>query len=633
MGQSFVRRSSNLPSSLATITQSPVSRFGPAQRFNILAASSSIERGNSTNEEHLVFPEMLPPSIELGQPTRPVLLDQQHQGSQQGIIPAVQHGFALTPILFLEVGDGHPVHAIVIDQNSIILFIIHTVAFPILLMIVHIVAFLILLIIHTVVAFLVIPIVNGVIIRPKRTSHIAIVLVLLRIGSIRSNTQTNSAAHVFVSVAAVVRVRDHVHGTRGWHWHSRERSGSSGAHGWRRELLDGRWCRADGRALLGGSRRASEHGQGSSRDLGGGVQDDDAEAEGEVGVDGGVLDLVQREAGRVPCAHGHVPGLADPGVPEESARHVLDGGVPHACDGAQLGPAGDAEAVVRPEHAGVVGGSGAGEGDPGVGEEAAQRLGDGVGVDDVEDEAAVAHAELERAGQGERAVEREAGGGEVGVHGSVLNLVLREAGRVPGARGHFLGLVDAGVAEEAMGHVLDGRVPRAGDGAQLHPVAHVEAAVRREHAGVVSGAGADEGDPGVGEEAAQPLRDGVGAGEVVDQAPVADAELERVGDRGLAVEGLVGRGPLHAEAHHEASPAEEPAVAPARGGNPAARVGWAHGGEGGEAVVEDADGVGVVGGRRAAEAGGDGGVVHGGGDGGGGGGWGFFDERPGGGGK
>ena len=54
-----------------------------------------------------------------------------------------------------------------------------------------------------------------------------------------------------------------------------------------------------------------------ARRLGGGAEDE-AEAEGEVGVDAGVLDLVRREARRVPGAHGDFPGLVDPGVAEEA---------------------------------------------------------------------------------------------------------------------------------------------------------------------------------------------------------------------------------------------------------------------------------------------------------------------------
>jgi hypothetical protein len=206
--------------------------------------------------------------------------------------------------------------------------------------------------------------------------------------------------------------------------------------------------------------------------------------------------------------------------------------------------------------------------------------------------------------------------GEVGVDAGVLDLVRREARRVPCAHGNFPGLVDPRVAEDAVGHVLEGGVPHTRDGTQLAGAPHVEAVVRPEHAAVVGGAGANEGDPGVGEEPAQRLRDGVGVGEVEEEAAVADAELERGGGRGRAVEREVGRGPLDAEADEEAALEVEAPVEPARGGDLAARVGGARGGERGEAAVIDADGVGVVGGRGAAEAGGDrDGAVHGGGGG------------------
>jgi len=141
----------------------------------------------------------------------------------------------------------------------------------------------------------------------------------------------------------------------------------------------------------------------------------------------------------------------------------------------------------------------------------------------------------------------------------------------------------------------------------------------------VRGARADEGDPGVGEEPAQRLRDGVGAGEVEHEAAVADAELERGGDRGLAAELGAGRGPLHAEADDEVAPVEEAPVEPARGGDPAPRVGGPRRRQGREPLLVDADRVGVVVGRGAAEARGDGDrVVHGGGGGGGGGGVSFL---------
>jgi len=201
-------------------------------------------------------------------------------------------------------------------------------------------------------------------------------------------------------------------------------------------LLDDRCRRAgmDGSALLalGGRWRAGEN-SGVARQLGGGAEDE-AEAEGEVGVDAGVLDLVRREARRVPGAHGDFPGLVDPGVAEEAVGHVLEGGVPHARDGAQLAPPLHVEAVVLPEHAAVVGGAGADEGDPGVGEEPAQRLRDGVGVGEVEEEAAVADAELERGGGRGRAVEREAGGGPLDAEADDEAARVVEAPVVP-ARG------------------------------------------------------------------------------------------------------------------------------------------------------------------------------------------------------
>ena len=69
-----------------------------------------------------------------------------------------------------------------------------------------------------------------------------------------------------------------------------------------------------------------------------------------------------------------------------------------------------------------------------------------------------------------------------------------------------------------------------------------------------------------------------------------------------------GRGPLDVEADDKATPVVEAPVEPAHGGDPAARVNGARGGECGKVAVIDADGVGVMGGRGAAEVDGDG--VH-----------------------
>lgn len=165
----------------------------------------------------------------------------------------------------------------------------------------------------------------------------------------------------------------------------------------------------DGRARSGRRRRRGAE-DGLARGRGAEM---DGEAEGEVGVDAGVLNLFDGKVGRVPGAHGDVRGLGDAGVAEEAIGHGLHGGVAHGSHGAQLAGGRDVEVVVGGEHAAVVGGAGADEGDAGVGEEAAEGGGDGVGVGEVEDEAAVADAELEGGrwrGRG-AAVERASEGG------------------------------------------------------------------------------------------------------------------------------------------------------------------------------------------------------------------------------
>jgi hypothetical protein len=150
----------------------------------------------------------------------------------------------------------------------------------------------------------------------------------------------------------------------------------------------------------GGWRRAGRHG-GALHGLVAAGAEEDAEAEGEVGVDAGVLHLLDGEPRRVPRAHGHVHRLGDPAVAEEALRHELDGGVPHPGERAEVAAVLDVEAVVVPQHPAVVGGAVPDEDDARVGEEAVERGGDGLGVDlgEVEDEAAVADAELQGGGR------------------------------------------------------------------------------------------------------------------------------------------------------------------------------------------------------------------------------------------
>jgi hypothetical protein len=216
-----------------------------------------------------------------------------------------------------------------------------------------------------------------------------------------------------------------------------------------------------------------------------------------------------------------------------------------------------------------------------------------------------------RGGVAEEDAEAE---GDVGVDAGVLHLLDGEPRRVPRAHGDADGLGDPVVSEEALRHELDGGVPHPGERAQVAAALDVQAVVVPQHPAVVGGAVPDEDDARVSEEAVERGGYGVGVdlGEVEDEAAVADAELQGGRRRRVGAGAAADGGPLDAEADDEAGGAEERVVEPSGLADPAARVGRVGGGEGGDAAVEDADGVGVVVGDGAAEAGGDGGGVHGG---------------------
>jgi hypothetical protein len=126
-----------------------------------------------------------------------------------------------------------------------------------------------------------------------------------------------------------------------------------------------------------------------------------ADLEGDEGVDASVPDLVVAEAGRVPAAHGHPLRLRDsdshdgggdgaqPGLAELREVHPL------RREAAQVHRVGHLQLVVVAEALDVRVHADADEAEGGLAEELRQRAGDVVGVEELEDEAAAADAELQ----------------------------------------------------------------------------------------------------------------------------------------------------------------------------------------------------------------------------------------------
>jgi hypothetical protein len=141
-----------------------------------------------------------------------------------------------------------------------------------------------------------------------------------------------------------------------------------------------------------------------SRTSGSVLEQDPADLEGDKGVDGGVLDLLVGERARVPGAGPHPVRLLH--VDEhDDARDVLEAGVVEVRavhhlrrELAQVHLVGDLQPVVVPETVGVALHADADEAVVGLGEEVGQRVGEVVGVEELDDEAAAADAELEERG-------------------------------------------------------------------------------------------------------------------------------------------------------------------------------------------------------------------------------------------
>ena len=123
--------------------------------------------------------------------------------------------------------------------------------------------------------------------------------------------------------------------------------------------------------------------------------------ERDEGVDAGVPDLLVAEAVRVPAAHGDPLRLrevhAHDGLHEGAQPRLAEVRAVHALRGAaaQVHRVGHLQAVVVAEPLRVRRHADAEEADPAVAEELRQRAGDVVGVEELEDEAAAAHAELQ----------------------------------------------------------------------------------------------------------------------------------------------------------------------------------------------------------------------------------------------
>uniref|UniRef100_A0A8R7Q9N5 Uncharacterized protein n=1 Tax=Triticum urartu TaxID=4572 RepID=A0A8R7Q9N5_TRIUA len=126
-----------------------------------------------------------------------------------------------------------------------------------------------------------------------------------------------------------------------------------------------------------------------------------ADLEGDERVDAGVLDLLVGEAVGVPRSHRDAVRLVDAG-PYDGVRDVPEPGLAEprpahlvGREVAQVDGVGDPEAVVVTQAVGVVLHADADEAEVRVGEEGDERLWEVVGVEELEDEAAAADAELQ----------------------------------------------------------------------------------------------------------------------------------------------------------------------------------------------------------------------------------------------
>ncbi|BAS88197.1 Os04g0225067, partial [Oryza sativa Japonica Group] len=139
------------------------------------------------------------------------------------------------------------------------------------------------------------------------------------------------------------------------------------------------------------------------------------------------------------------------------------------------------------------------------------------------------------------------------VGAGVLELVLGEVALVPGADSHVVRLV------HLHAHHLPHQRPQpraaevgppervGGEGAQVHGARHLQPVPDPQPGGVVADPDADEGEPGIGEEAGQRVGHVVGVEDLEDEAAAVDAELQH-GD-GARHGG--GGAPLHVEADDE----------------------------------------------------------------------------------
>ena len=190
----------------------------------------------------------------------------------------------------------------------------------------------------------------------------------------------------------------------------------------------------------------------------------DGEAEGEVGVDAGVLHLLHAQPARVPPARPDPPRLRrHPVPPEVLLRHALHRRVPHAGQRPQLHRARHLQPVVFLQLAAVGPHAVADEHDALVGQEPPEHGGDGGdGARELEQQAPVPRAQLQRARPDRGAAERRRplhphadGGHAVGAEAGAeapprgVHPPARRS-RVRGHRGDHLAAADAH-------HVLVGR--------------------------------------------------------------------------------------------------------------------------------------------------------------------------------
>lgn len=216
----------------------------------------------------------------------------------------------------------------------------------------------------------------------------------------------------------------------------------------------------------------------------------DAEVEGEACVDAGVLHLPLRQPPRVPPARPDPPRLPHPDQPEVLLRHALHRRVAHAGhQPPQLHPARHLQPVVLLQLAAVVADVVGDEGGARVGHEPPEHGGDGAGARELEHQAPVPDAQLQRARPPRRRRRRAERRGPLHAHADGDPVAGAEAAGVAPQRGVHPPARHARVR----GHSGEKAAAAAAVAADAHHVLVVRAHAAAEARGHGGGLGGDHG--------------------------------------------------------------------------------------------------------------------------------------------